>query len=920
MQRTRDQIMLYTGNTKNLDFIILFDVLSVTARSGRLSILYDQGTVTCFVYEGRCVFCCSQNISDYLTVDLVDQLSTDRNIINEIKVFAKSHPHFLMQAFIASDISMASLERELVRTAQKHLFEMLLQHEAEYEFHEDENMLESMSPDPKMRHLFATSIGPALEAKQFDQVVRNIELVPVLKEQVDISTYNKTLNIFILTAVDGQRTVRQIIDHLSDSDSFTIYEGIMRLEAEGIITLVPKDQGSSYPILRGMETISAIMLEIYKAVIPLICADAVSERDDDPLHPLEATLERVKNLFPQLFQSIEGFKDIDTFLKRVEEGLNTIESPKKLMVLKQGLNAYFIELVLHARLALGKLKGQENEENVRGMLSFIYHQGSPNHRTIALMIIELLSLAGQPCNNLFIARNAGAEVAETSEETILDDLVKQGLYLEAVDELFDRQPFRFQAGNPQHDRIVTRALTDLKSRIGDKSTLVRSVIDNSHFPFDTSDIDATDGYILSRLDSPLTIGQVIIEACLPEVLVYRHLDRLLTHGCIALVSEKEAKQPPVGPQSDSPEQRPDAAPVQEQVPIPTGAVEQNEEKSGPGPAEAAKLHDRLKQELIRMKGMLPHEIFELSPDTTREQFEARYQSLKSQYTAEKFEVGQHSGLDSILAKINHYLDEIAETARGYFTVTRAPQAVQPAETVAESESVAVDIELEVEQSTAPGTSPVRASPKKKRRPAKPKPADYPDDYVDREPLWKRIVREHKPDTERLKRQEESHLLYQKTLKAQESGEFSEAIAFLEQAIQLTPDNYSLHRTLETIKAEFEEAKSRHYLQQADKALGQNDLGKAVQLLRKALEKDATKPELYIKLATLLSQNPKNTKEAEYNFRKAIEMEPGNSSFYVGLGRLYKTQGMLKEARDQFQEALRWNKKDSEARTELKLLP
>jgi cytochrome c-type biogenesis protein CcmH/NrfG len=66
--------------------------------------------------------------------------------------------------------------------------------------------------------------------------------------------------------------------------------------------------------------------------------------------------------------------------------------------------------------------------------------------------------------------------------------------------------------------------------------------------------------------------------------------------------------------------------------------------------------------------------------------------------------------------------------------------------------------------------------------------------------------------------------------------------------------------------------------------------------------------------------PGKLREAEEAFKKAIQLNPANANYYIGLGLVYKKGGMKSRALAQFQEALKWdpdNKRAQEGIQQLK---
>ena len=61
------------------------------------------------------------------------------------------------------------------------------------------------------------------------------------------------------------------------------------------------------------------------------------------------------------------------------------------------------------------------------------------------------------------------------------------------------------------------------------------------------------------------------------------------------------------------------------------------------------------------------------------------------------------------------------------------------------------------------------------------------------------------------------------------------------------------------------------------------------------------------------------KEAEEAFQKAIQLDPANAAYYMGLGWVYKKGGIKSRARAQFEEALKWSPGNKQAQEEIQKL-
>jgi len=85
--------------------------------------------------------------------------------------------------------------------------------------------------------------------------------------------------------------------------------------------------------------------------------------------------------------------------------------------------------------------------------------------------------------------------------------------------------------------------------------------------------------------------------------------------------------------------------------------------------------------------------------------------------------------------------------------------------------------------------------------------------------------------------------------------------------------------------------------------GQGRFDEAIAYLEEAVRMRRDKADYYLLLAMCESKVPAYVKKSEQDFQKAIQLEPWNPEGYIGLGILYKTEGMQTRAVRQFEKAL-----------------
>lgn len=94
---------------------------------------------------------------------------------------------------------------------------------------------------------------------------------------------------------------------------------------------------------------------------------------------------------------------------------------------------------------------------------------------------------------------------------------------------------------------------------------------------------------------------------------------------------------------------------------------------------------------------------------------------------------------------------------------------------------------------------------------------------------------------------------------------------------------------------------------------------ALILLEEAIHLKRNKADYFLLLAMVESKIPSFRRKAEEHFLKAAELEPWNAEAHVGLGMLYKTEGLPTRATKCFQRALELDSNHELARRELEAL-
>jgi curved DNA-binding protein CbpA len=114
-------------------------------------------------------------------------------------------------------------------------------------------------------------------------------------------------------------------------------------------------------------------------------------------------------------------------------------------------------------------------------------------------------------------------------------------------------------------------------------------------------------------------------------------------------------------------------------------------------------------------------------------------------------------------------------------------------------------------------------------------------------------------------------------------------------------------------------KADHKFRQAKTLYTQGRYEDAIILLEEVVRLNRKKGAYFLLLALSEAKIPSMLKKAEADFLKAIELEPWNPESYVGLGMLYRQEGLSLKATKLFQKALEYDDDHEIARRELDAL-
>jgi len=113
-----------------------------------------------------------------------------------------------------------------------------------------------------------------------------------------------------------------------------------------------------------------------------------------------------------------------------------------------------------------------------------------------------------------------------------------------------------------------------------------------------------------------------------------------------------------------------------------------------------------------------------------------------------------------------------------------------------------------------------------------------------------------------------------------------------------------------------EQQAAQLYQRARGAHKSGDLAQVVYCMEWALRLMPDKVDYHYLLGLALTESKGKLREAEETFKKAIDLDPANPVYYIGLGLVYKKGGLKSRAMTQFQEALKWSPDNKQAQQEM----
>jgi curved DNA-binding protein CbpA len=147
----------------------------------------------------------------------------------------------------------------------------------------------------------------------------------------------------------------------------------------------------------------------------------------------------------------------------------------------------------------------------------------------------------------------------------------------------------------------------------------------------------------------------------------------------------------------------------------------------------------------------------------------------------------------------------------------------------------------------------------------------------------------------------------------------EAAASLHVAFKLEPENKEYQELYQKARAIAREEKAKSIFSQAENAENYQNYHDAIRLYRKALEYDIADARAYARLAYLIEKLEPDVRETIRLMRIAVQKSPENPEYRCILAEIYSREGMERNARREFNQALSLQKGYARAKEGLKNL-
>jgi len=413
------------------------------------------------------------------------------------------------------------------------------------------------------------------------------------------------------------------------------------------------------------------------------------------------------------------------------------------------------------------------------------------------------------------------------------------------------------------------------------------------------ELTPSEGYLLSRIDGATSWTHLRAIGGISPAEVDRCLERWVAEGVLVLATGNGRMTPAPPPASPPPNERDTAA---------VAALPRDIDPSLDIPVE-------VQQRIFEFESKLDcpyHEILGVAADADRKALRKAYFALSKELHPDRFfrrSVGPFGKrLDRIFGKIVEAYELLsdpmarAEIERSLAAAgghgPAATNAAPEAASTAAPESLA---ESFTEESTR---VPSEAEPSQPSRPAAPPRNRRPHVFS----LHSRVVRDRRARAKRL---------FEAGMASFAAGRWLEAAGGVRLAIAFDPWNAIYKEQFGDVQRKAHEERAKQLVSEAEGSMEMRQYKEALGLYEEAIFFRPHDAELNHKAARLAFVLGEDLKKAKEWAAAACELQPDVASHRKTLGQIYKSAGLVANARRELEAAIRMDPKDAEARDELR---
>lgn len=426
-------------------------------------------------------------------------------------------------------------------------------------------------------------------------------------------------------------------------------------------------------------------------------------------------------------------------------------------------------------------------------------------------------------------------------------------------------------------------------------------------------LSPAEGYLLSRIDGRTPWSLLRQIAGLPPAEVDRCLERWLREGVIEVVSPARGKglAPPAGPPPLRANGASTGARPAPAAPAGSSPITAPVSTAPPPPIERPSLDAALDIALEAQERILAfeqrlgrpyHEILGVSPAADAKVVKRAYFELSKEFHPDRYfrrDIGLYRPcLERIFKKIVEAYELLSDpTTRAEIERARAEDAAAAVPSEGPARAAAT-------RPAAAAAPPLDGATAEEVARAARRPASLPHLHARR----LRALAE---------RRNKSKTFFEAGMAAFREGRWLEASAAVRLAVAFDPANESMKESFAEVQHKAHEERAKQLVSEAEGSMEMRQYKEALGLYEEALFFRPHDAELNHKAARLAFVLGEDLKKAKEWAAAACELQPDVASHRKTLGQIYKSAGLVANARRELEAAIRMDPKDAEARDELR---